>query len=75
MRDPTLYIPDVMNRKHLQPTYANIFNNYIKNDKVAIKWSEPATNPDFNDWLNRGTSCSMGFYVPLAPILARKTTS
>ena len=64
VRDPTLYIPGVMDRKHLQPTYANIFDKYIKNDKKAIQWFEPVTNPDVNGWLDGGTIFPVGFDVP-----------
>ena len=64
VRDPTLQIPGVMDRKHLAPTYAKVFDKYIKNDKHAVMWFEPVTNPDVNGWLDGGTIFPVGFTTP-----------
>ena len=53
-----------MDRKHLDPTYAKVFEKYIKNDPDAMMWFEPVTNPDVNGWLNGGTIFPVGFTKP-----------
>lgn len=46
VKDPTLLIPGVMDKKHLAPTYAKVFEKYTLNDKNGIMWFEPVFNPD-----------------------------
>lgn len=64
VRDPTLNIPGVMDRKHLAPTYAKVFEKYIANDENALMWFEPVTSPDVDGWLNGGTIYPVGFRKP-----------
>jgi len=64
VKDPTLQIPGVMDHKHLTPTYAKVFDKYIKNDEKAIMWFEPVTGPDVNGNLNGGTIFPVGFTTP-----------
>jgi len=64
VKDPTLRIPGVMDRKHLQPTYAKIFDKYIKNDPLTSMWFEPVTDPDVDGWKDGGTIYPVGFTVP-----------
>ena len=64
VRDPTLRIPGVMDRKHLAPTYSAVFDKYINNDSDAIMWFEPVTDPDVDGWLNGGTIFPVGFAEP-----------
>ena len=64
VRDPTLRIPGVMDRKHLAPTYAAAFERYVKHDPNAMMWFEPVTDPDVDGWLNGGTIFPVGFVTP-----------
>lgn len=64
VKDPTLNIPGVMDRKHLQPTYAKVFEKYIANDPEAIQWFEPVTYPNVNGDLMGGTIFNVGFTKP-----------
>ena len=62
IKDPTLQIPGVMDRKHLAPTYAKIFDKAIQNDKDSILWFEPIFDPDV-DWQG-GVVHPIGFSSP-----------
>jgi len=64
IRDPTLLIPGVMDRKHLAPTYAKVFDKYVANDDRAMMWFEPVTNPDVQGWLLKGQIFPVGFKTP-----------
>lgn len=64
VKDPTLRIPGVMDRKHLAPTYAKIFDKYIKNDDKAMMWFEPVTDPDVDGWTDGGSIYPVGFETP-----------
>ena len=64
VRDPTLQIPGVMDRKHLAPTYERVFEKYVANDPQALMWFEPVTGPDVAGWLLDGTIFPVGFKTP-----------
>jgi|Transcript_30199 hypothetical protein len=64
IRDPTLRIPGVMDRKHLAPTYAKIFDKYVGNDEKALMWFEPVTDPDVDGWRDGGSIFPVGFETP-----------
>lgn len=64
VKDPTLLIPGVMDRKHLAPTYARVFEKYIGNDEDAVMWFEPVTNPDVQGGLLGGKIFPVGFKTP-----------
>ena len=64
IKDPTLNIPGVMDKKHLAPTYAKVFDKYIHNDDRAVMWFEPVTSPDVNGGLLGGTVFPVGFEKP-----------
>ena len=64
VRDPTLHIPGVMDRKHLAPTYSKIFDKYMANDQLIQMWFEPIFDPDVQPSLNGGTVFPVGFKTP-----------
>ena len=62
LRDPTLNIPGVMDRKHLAPTYEKIFDKYMTNDEDAIMWFEAVTTfPDVQGNKDGGIVHPIGF--------------
>mmetsp|Transcript_4594 Transcript_4594/g.6068 ORF Transcript_4594/g.6068 Transcript_4594/m.6068 type:complete len:229 (+) Transcript_4594:185-871(+) len=64
VRDPTLHIPGVMDRKHLAPTYAKILQKYLANDEDSLMWFEPIFDPDVQPTLKGGTVFPVGFKTP-----------
>lgn len=42
IKDPTLNIPGVMDRKHLAPTFAKVHDTWQKYDTDSIMWFESA---------------------------------
>lgn len=45
-QDPSLLLPGHMDRKSLQPLYADIFDKYYANSNDTIMWFEPNTFPN-----------------------------
>ena len=62
IRDPTLNIPGVMDRKHLTPTFAKVFNTWQKHDPASIMWFESAG--DIETFDGEGVVFPIGYKAP-----------
>jgi len=62
IRDPTLDIPGVMDRKHLTPTFSKVFKTWQKHDPSSIMWFESAG--DIKTIGGEGVVFPIGYQTP-----------